>query len=515
MHEKQTATGGQPVASHRNGYQTNVLSSIPQDVSRANPSDSAAINTESSTQAKGRAPAFILRTADAMPQLPKAAQLDPSLADGVSPWLDEYVKHSSRWSPKAYVNFHEATGLWLLSTVAARRVGYQLNDVGHTGLYVALLGRTSVYRKTTTAKVGYKVLGAAGLKHLLCPDEMTPQAFVQYLAKDNIPGHYSKMTEEEQEQAKEGLALAGQKGWYYDEFGMKVAGLMRSDGHMSEYRGILRVMDDGREEYSYSTIARGEATIKNPYLALLCNMTPADLQKFAGKGAPLWRDGFWARFAFVSPPQDGSGRGKGRWPNELQIPPISLLMPLREWHKRLGVPHVAVEEDEESKRLIARISKTEPIALSLAKDVYEAFNNYSEGLAELVVASDNTDLDGNYTRFPEKALRIATLLASFQGEREITLSYWAKGQQIAERWRADLHNLYDELASEVEQSEERTVEEAMLTQLEKRGQMTARELRNYIKKSTDEIGAALHSLTESGQIVRIDAGRTTRYARAD
>ena len=37
-------------------------------------------------------------------------------------WLEEYVDLSRIWSPRAYDDFHEACGLWLLSTIAARRL---------------------------------------------------------------------------------------------------------------------------------------------------------------------------------------------------------------------------------------------------------------------------------------------------------------------------------------------------------------------------------------------------------
>ena len=59
-----------------------------------------------------------------------------------------------------------------------------------------------------------------------------------------------------------------------------------------------------------------------------------------------------------------------------------------------------------------------------------------------------TDLDGNYARFPEKALRIAALFSSLGGSPEIKINHWAKAQAITERWRSNLHSLYKQVNTE-------------------------------------------------------------------
>ena len=38
-------------------------------------------------------------------------------------WLDNYVEFSMKFSPRSPESFHQVCGLWVLSTVAARRVG--------------------------------------------------------------------------------------------------------------------------------------------------------------------------------------------------------------------------------------------------------------------------------------------------------------------------------------------------------------------------------------------------------
>ncbi len=90
-----------------------------------------------------------------------------------------------------------------------------------------------------------------------------------------------------------------------------------------------------------------------------------------------------------------------------------------------------------------------PQVCTLGAGVRDAFYRYYTALRSLAAASDNTDLDANYTRFAEKALRVAILLASLDDRGAgpafsgvIELRHWARGQAIAERWRQSLHNLY-------------------------------------------------------------------------
>ncbi len=61
-------------------------------------------------------------------------------ASAPSPWLDAYIAYSRAWSPRAPASFHEACGLWLLSTIAARRVVTHLGSVRYGNLYLALTG---------------------------------------------------------------------------------------------------------------------------------------------------------------------------------------------------------------------------------------------------------------------------------------------------------------------------------------------------------------------------------------
>ncbi len=449
-----------------------------------------------------------------MPPLPQSAWIDPSVANNAAPWLDEYAEYSRKWSPRSFDGYHEAIGLWLLSTVAAGRVEYHFGGVKRTSLYFALLGGTTIYAKTTAAKVGKFILKSAGLSSLLTPDEMTPQAFVDHLSNAKPSKKYTEMTSEERDRFVNRLRFSGQRGWYYDEFGQKVAAMMRDGGHMADYRGLLRRFDDAEDSYEYHSIGRGVNKIDHPYLALLANMTPADLQPYAGAGAPLWRDGTWARFTFISPPVDDK-RKSGRFPDEIQVAPSSLISPLIQWHQRLGMPNVELDYDEQGEIKSTRVDRHDVPTLRLGIGVRDAAYAYGEALLDIANSGGIRDIDGNYGRLPETALRVAAIFASLQGESEIQIRHWARAQQLAEKWRQYLHNLYRALTTSVETSKERTKEDAILTQLAKRGALTKREITQHVRGlSSAEAEALISAMTKTGVIVEISVGRTAKYSLA-
>lgn len=450
--------------------------------------------------------------------LPKEVEIAASIGATACPWLDAYIAFSKRWAPSAYEHYHEAVGLWVLSTVAARRVAFPQGKIRYTSLYIALLGRTSIWTKTTAAEVGASLLRDANLGFMLAPDEMTPQAFISYLSDCSIPKNWDDLSKTTQQNITEKIGFLAQKGWYYDEFGQKIAGIMKESGHMTEYRGLLRNFDDGKDQYEYKSVSRGTDLVERPYLALLANCTPADLQPYAGRGAPLWNDGFWARFAFVSPPEDAD-RNRGRFPEGERVFPYDLSAPLINWHNRLGSPVVNVvnQADEDSLRpsFSVEVEPKPPTVITFGAGVFDAFYAYREALLDIVSKTGLTDLDGNYTRLPEKAIRIAALFASLQGCNQIGMVHWARAQQIAERWRGDLHNLYRQLTSNVEQSKKKTREEAILALLAKRGESTKREIVQGVRGlSSADAAEVLPSMVDMGLLVEVKSARSATYSLA-
>jgi hypothetical protein len=454
-----------------------------------------------------------------IPPLPDEARVDESLAATASPWLDAYIAFSRKWSPRAYDGFHEACGVWLLSVVAARRVMLHLGGEQYTPLLIALTARTSLHAKSTTARIATETLKVAGLHWLLAADASTPQKFIQDLTL-RVPNGYTDMSPDQQEWHRQRLGFAGQRGWFYEEFGQLLHSLGRKTGPMADFRSLIRRFDDCQDRYEYATLSRGNEVVERPYLALLGNMTPADLRPQARRGSSMWSDGFWARFAFVTPPDDE--RKRERFPRGKRVIPSKITVPLQHWHERLGVPSVQVETLRRGSDLIQQ-AHIKPAGLTstpctLGDGVEDAYYHYDSALLDMVQQHENYDLDGNYVRFSNKALRVAMLLASLENDGHIELCHWARGQTIAEHWRANLHYLYEQLNGAVP-PQGVSVEEKVLKAVKRLGEATARQVAlnvydsgKHRKLYVEEAREILDKLVKQGVLKARKTKRTTYYS---
>jgi hypothetical protein len=446
------------------------------------------------------------------PPLPQAVRLLASNPDVACPWLDRYIEFSRRWSPRSFDHYHETVAIWLLSTVAAKRIYVDVGGRRHPSLYAALVGHTSLYAKTTAARIATDALEMAGLSWLLGPDDCTPQRLIVDL-KASVPDDYDNLDAERQAWHRNRAALAAQRGFYLDEFGRHIASMMREGSVYADFRGLLRQLDDCPRRYIASTIARGESLIDNPYISILACLTPRDLRPFARRGSSLWGDGFLARFALVCPPANYR-RGKDRFPAGERQFDAKLAGELGDWNRRLGVPDVSMTDVRDndgngkpSKRTTKRLSIKPLVSrvYPLDNDVREAFDAYNDALLDMVEAGAvPEDLAGNYSRFAEKALRVSLLLASMGGDTRIRMKHWARAQAMAERWRDGLHHLYNQVndtdASAERQLEERVLEVISRQQFAIRG-ATATNIRQYIRNvSTAEAARVLDALKDSGEL---------------
>lgn len=449
--------------------------------------------------------------ASAMPELPVAARHDPKTAATASPWLDAYIDFSRIWSPRAHDDFHESVGLWMLSTVAARRIAVDFGKRRYTSLYIALASRTSVFAKSTTADIAQAILKAAGLSTMMAPDDATPQAFVRAMTYQIAPG-WIDLSMEQQEARRQKLAFAAQKGWYFDEFGQKVSSMMREGGFMADFRGLLRKFDDTPDTYEYDTIGRGTDVVYSPYLSLLANLTPADLKPYAKRGAALWNDGFWARFAFLTPPL-GADRKNERFPHQQRVIPPALVKPIADWHRRLGIPDVQIVE--RNTKFDALVTPPEPQLMILTDSVYDAYYRYNDALIDIVTKSNLTDLDGNYARLPEKALRVAMILASLAGGNTVEMRHWHRAQAIAETWRRNLHNLYDQVVGEEETTKAVAMEDKICRLIADKGPRTVREIVQGVRGlDSGQAKTLVKTMVDTGFLTTIKDGRADRYCLA-
>lgn len=445
------------------------------------------------------------------PELPESARIPEELGKDACPWLDGYIKFSQTWSPRSFHGFHEACGLWVMSTVAARRVKTEFGGPRFTPLYVLLTGRSSLYAKTTAAKIALDVLRKAGLNFLLAPDQSTPQKYLSLLSA-RIPDGYDSWNEEKKEMVKKRLALQGARGWFHEEFGTHINAMMQANGVMADFRGLLRRFDDCPESYESATIGRDSDFVERPYLALLGNLTPADLRKYARKGSELWGDGFLARFAIVSP-QEEEEANTGRFPGGNRIVPDELIVPLKRWCGMLGLASVKItvsQNNQPEHSFELEITPGPVTMIAMSPKVVDLHYAYMDGLSEICKATENHDLDANYVRFPEKALRIATLCASMTNSPSITIEHWARAQSITERWRAGLHGLY--LVVNDDKTKAKDEEEKVLDVIDKKGFSTPTEIARFIRSmGVVEVKHTLDGLVGANVLIIQKKGKCDRY----
>src|SRR5712691_745401 len=162
----------------------------------------------------------VIRNETLTPPLPEGVAFSAEMSRGAYQWLSEYEQYSRIASPEGYDDFHPACGLWILSTVAARRVYLPLQRKKiYPSLFLVLTARTTLFAKTTTAEVAKEVLYTSGLGWLLGADKITPQKLMSDMAGTRLPDTYSELPPQRQGRIKQRLAMPGHLGWYYDEFG--------------------------------------------------------------------------------------------------------------------------------------------------------------------------------------------------------------------------------------------------------------------------------------------------------
>lgn len=435
-------------------------------------------------------------------ELPDGVLQPEAMAALGCPWLDAYIAYSRHWSPRSFDDFHEAVGVWVLSTVAARRVVVHFGKEQFTPLFIALAGRSTIHAKTTAAEIGIEVITEAGLGWLLADDASTPQKFVRDRTQ-RVPEDYKRLTGDDLKVAENKLKFAGQVGWWYDEFGMLLHAMARSGSSMSDFSGLLRRFDDCAPKYVYSTIGRPTDKIVAPYLALLASLTPADLRPLMRKGSAGWSDGFWARWAFVTPPADEVKID--RFPAGQRVAPASVVAALRDWHERLGVPQLWIEDED------PQVGPLPRVVCSLASGVGEAYYTYNDAIIGIMQTGVYEDLDAWHGRLAIRALRLAALFASLDGSDLISIRHWARAQHIAERWRWSLYRLYEQVTQQ-DSTEKKSAEEVVLGIVERLSAATIREMTQRIKwLSAGEIQDICEKLVRAGMIEAVTTGRTTRF----
>ena len=249
------------------------------------------IFAESDTQPE-TAPARKQALSDFVPPLPPEIAVNKELASKASPLLDAIIEFFKKWCTRSYEGYHETVGIWVLSTIAARRVYLPWRQGVWTPIYVMLVSASTAHAKTEASSYGGKILEDCGLGFLLHPDEITPQKMLKNMAGGELPKNWETMSEGDRDRFLQKEAFSGQRGWIYDEFGNKLQEIVQARGYMAIMYALLKQLYDCKKKFEYDTMSGDNRYIEMPYLSICGTATPACLKPIAQKNSAVWFDGF-------------------------------------------------------------------------------------------------------------------------------------------------------------------------------------------------------------------------------
>lgn len=387
--------------------------------------------------------------------------VDPALCEAYRLLL-AYERFSKEASPEGYPEFHIFCGLWLLSVITARRVYINLaREKVYTNLRIALCAESSDWAKSFTANVATSVLQELGFGHLqVRPGRITAEKLLSNMAGKRVPSSYGDLcqsTEEEDYEKRKlidkKIAMAGQKGMYWDEFGKFIKSIMRESSPMASFLDFLLTIEDCSTTGS-DTFSRGDEALEKPYLTILGSMVASTLKTVMRPGSELWEDGFMARTSIICAPEKDPNDIKDNTTVDAGLLPIphSLRKAFIEWNEWLGEPEVKI--DVENDNAIITLKELPEYECRLTPEADAARKAYRFALKKMAHGKEfPKDLKANYIRLATTALRIAMLLAAIERRSHpdkthipVTLTHWATAQMLTEQLRINLHRFYAEVS---------------------------------------------------------------------
>lgn len=426
---------------------------------------------------EGDSQAFPLHAS--MPDLPKGARMtDAEIKQGkkAGKFIDDYVAFGMKDSPMSPPLFHQTYALAVLSTAVARRVYVSVGTKTiFPNLYIMLSAPSTLYTKTTGFKSAMKLLDTAGLSHLLLPDGVTPQSLITELS--NRPqDNFQNWAQEEKDEWQKERMFAAQRAWWIDEASSLLSWFQQK--HLAELKNIVLRFYECEQKIKVSTQIRGRETVRNIYLTICGPTTPAALRPHL-KTQTYWTDGLFSRFLLVTP---DTAPVRVFFPDPFPIPPALVKHVNQLMFERLETP------------IESALGPTPPppaVEATITPEVRKRWDKYHEAMYQIIEKKNVPEkLHASYGRFPEKAIKIAILLAASDWVRMakgnpliVNDIHWFRAQEITEGYRASLHRMIEDASTPVENEDDELVEK-IISRLQTSTRNSRRELATDIHMQT-------------------------------
>jgi len=384
-------------------------------------------------------------------------------------WLQAYMDWAGATGNQTPMIFHQAAGLWLLSTAIGRRL-YGESPWGvklYPNLYLMLVAGTTFYRKSTAYKLAEQVARDA-IPHMLMPTPGSPERFQEALA-GRMPSNFDKLTKQQQDRLTKAQPFAAQRGLLKDEVAGLFGAINKRD-YMTGMKDLLMELYDCPDYFDKDT-QTGLNIVENAALSILGVTTPAGLGSAVSHTD--WANGLLIRFALLTPEKNYAERPA---PKAYNPAPQHLMDDLKALHDRLPGP----EQTETGLQV--------PSALKLNVECWSECQQYGDELRRLCDPGRDTELDdrlkGVYGRMHVQAFKLASLFAALDwlntsdDTPTVTAEHWNAGKAIAENWRLSAHRLLEQLDHSGEAIQEKRHQDRILIAIRQNGAngMTLRDL---------------------------------------
>ncbi len=438
-----------------------------------------------------------------VPPLAKGAQLTDKLlaaSETVGIFHRDCLTWLSKRSPMTPHIFLESGPLWAVGLAVARRCVLRLGfGEIFPNLYYLWVAPTTYYHKSTGLNAITDMVRDT-MPHLLLPATTSPEMLVAKLAGEK-PTNYDKLLPFEQQTEDLATRFAGQRGIIIDEASKMLIPKKYMEGHTE----TMMEMFDAPRRLERELRGDGKLIVYNPALALIGATTPARLGRYITDSE--WEDGLMARFLCLTPTEreikcvlNGQDLESHDFPADLKVRLLRI-------YNAFPMP-----PDETALHSLEEPVRHPAISALMDHGVFDLFNAYYAALHDMTDPRRNLDerLRGNYGRFSTMALKLALSLAimdwadaSAQESPQITTAHWARGQLLAEAYRASAHRLLDELSVGLDVKNEKK----LLDFIARSGERppSAREmLRGAGIKTRKEVDATLVALLDDGVIEAVE-----------